>query len=58
VQLFKAQLAHYRGHKEAAVAMATLPLGALPENVDVARLAAWTVVASVLLNLDEILTKG
>jgi hypothetical protein len=38
--------------------MATLPLGALPENVDVARLAAWTVVASVLLNLDEILTKG
>ena len=58
VQLFKAQLAHYLGHKEEAVAMATVPLGAVPENMDTAQLAAWTVVASVLLNLDEILTKG
>ncbi len=58
VHLFKAQLAHYLGHKEEAVTMATVPLGAVPENMDTAQLAAWTVVASVLLNLDEILTKG
>jgi hypothetical protein len=35
--------------------MATDPLGPLPTSLDadVADLAAWTVVANVLLNLDE-----
>ncbi len=31
--------------------------GALPDDVDVAELAAWTMVANVLLNLDETITK-
>ena len=57
-RLFKAQLKHYRQHKAAALQMATVPLGALPEKMDAAELAAWTVVASVLLNLDETLSKG
>ena len=35
--------------------MATDPLGPVPSDVaaDVADLAAWTVVANVILNLDE-----
>ena len=32
---------------------ATNPLGPAPAGVDVADLAAWTVVGNVLLNLDE-----
>ncbi len=38
--------------------MATVPLGALPKDMNAAEAAAWTVVASVLLNLDETLSKG
>ena len=42
---------------EAAKKMATEPLGPAPEEVDVIDLAAWTVVANVLMNLDEMLMK-
>ena len=58
VRLFKAQLEHYRQHEDAALKMATVPLGPLPEDMNAAEVAAWTVVASVLLNLDETLSKG
>jgi hypothetical protein len=37
--------------------MATDPIGPVPEGVDAAELAVWTVVANVLLNLDETLTR-
>ncbi|KAA5546886.1 DUF1553 domain-containing protein [Roseiconus nitratireducens] len=40
-----------------AVKMATDPLGPLPENSDPAEFAAWTVVANVILNLDETFMK-
>jgi len=40
-----------------AKAMATKPLGALPAGMSEPDLAAWTVVANVLLNLDEFLMK-
>jgi hypothetical protein len=36
-----------------AMNFATKPIGAAPAGVDVADLAAWTVVGNVLLNLDE-----
>jgi hypothetical protein len=49
---------HYRQDLEAARALATEPLGPLPEGMDAAELAAWTTVANVLLNLDGVLTKG
>ena len=38
--------------------MATSQLGKPKDNADIAELAAWTVVANVLLNLDEVITKG
>ena len=40
-----------------AEAMATKPLGPAPKDIRVSDLAAWTVVANVLLNLDETLAK-
>ncbi|MEX0741210.1 MAG: DUF1553 domain-containing protein, partial [Phycisphaeraceae bacterium] len=47
----------YADQPEQAKAMATDPLGPLPDGADAADYAAWTVVANVLLNLDEALMK-
>ena len=38
--------------------MATDPIGPLPKDANATDLAAWTAVASTLLNLDETITKG
>lgn len=53
--LYFDELAHYSADPEAARLMATDPIG--PTEGDVRSLAAWTVVASVVLNLDELLTR-
>jgi len=47
----------FRAQPEAATAMATDPLGALPEGMDPGAMAAWTVVANAILNLDEFLMR-
>jgi hypothetical protein len=56
--LFASEREHYAKDAKAAASMATEPLGPLPAGMDAADLAAWTVVANVLLNLDGVLTKG
>ena len=56
--LYESELATYRADADAAGKLATQPLGPLPANTDAAELAAWTVVANVLLNLDAVLTKS
>jgi len=56
--LFDAELATQRAAPEAAKKLATGPTQPLPEKSDAAEVAAWTVVANVLLNLDAVLTKG
>jgi hypothetical protein len=58
MELYTSELAHYRTHPDAALKLATDPLGPLAEGTDAAELAAWTVVANVLLNMDGVLTKG
>jgi hypothetical protein len=58
VELYETELAHYRSDAEAAAKLATDPLGPLPEGLDAADTAAWTVVANVLLNLDGVLMRG
>ena len=50
-------LAVFQQDAKRAADMATNPLGPVPAGADVADLAAWTTVASVLLNLDETLMK-
>ena len=58
VQLWQTQMDYYAQHQDEARKTATVPLGALPKEMKVPALAAWTVIASVLLNLDETLSKG
>ncbi|MFM1921827.1 MAG: hypothetical protein RLZZ303_3461 [Candidatus Hydrogenedentota bacterium] len=55
--LYRSELAHYREAPEAAMVMATQPIGPLPEGANASVLAAWTVVANALMNTDEFLTK-
>lgn len=57
MQLYEASLAHFSGAPEEARQLATEPLGTAPEQMNLAELAAWTVVGNVLLNLDETLMK-
>jgi Protein of unknown function (DUF1553)/Protein of unknown function (DUF1549)/Planctomycete cytochrome C len=47
----------YANKRAEALQIATDPLGPLPPNMDPVDLAAYTVVANVLLNLDETLAK-
>jgi len=58
VALYQAQLEKFRQDRDAAVALATEPLGPLPDGLDPAELAAWTTIANVLLNLDGVLPRG
>lgn len=50
-------LASYRQNADSALKMATEPLGPAPAGADVPELAAWTVVANVITNLDEFLMR-
>jgi hypothetical protein len=55
--LFEQQLAHYRGDKKAAVDLLRVGETKRDAKFDASELAAWTVVASAVLNLDETITK-
>ena len=58
VALYQRELANYQQDEKAADKMANSELGKPPADLNIAELAAWTVVANVLLNLDETITKG
>jgi hypothetical protein len=58
VVLYQRELANYQQDEKAADKMANSELGKPPTGLDNAVLAAWTVVANVLLNLDETIMKG
>jgi hypothetical protein len=62
LELHRRALERYRGDRGGAISMATDPLGPLEKDPRLARteaadLAAWTVAANVLLNLDEFLAR-
>ena len=56
-ELYTGELEHYRTDAAAALALATEPLGPLEEGQSAAELAAWTVVANVMLNQDAVLVR-
>jgi len=58
VALYEQELAEYKQDPTAAKKLATGNLGDPPKGVSMEALAAWTVVANVILNLDETITKG
>ena len=55
--LYDAMLSKYEKDQSAAMKLATDGYSGKIEKADAPKLAAWTVVANVLLNLDETLTK-
>jgi hypothetical protein len=57
VDLFDKTYKQFQNAQPQAEALATKPLGPAPKGMNVVDLAAWTVVANVLLNLDETLAK-
>jgi hypothetical protein len=56
-RLYELSLGRFKADPMQAVRMATEPLGTAPPGVNVAELAAWTVVSNTLLNLDEVLAR-
>jgi hypothetical protein len=56
-KLVRESSAVYQKDTAGATKMATDPLGDPPADVDIAKLAAWTVAASVIMNLDEFLMR-
>ena len=56
-ELVTAQQSEYAAAPEAARQLASDPLGPPPPDWDAAELAAWTVAANVLLNMDAVLNK-
>lgn len=57
-KLLTSELENYHADSAAAAKLAASPTLPLPPGADVAELAAWTVVANVILNLDGVLTKS
>jgi Protein of unknown function (DUF1553)/Protein of unknown function (DUF1549)/Planctomycete cytochrome C/NedA-like, galactose-binding domain len=55
--LYEQALARFRKAPADAMKLATDPLGPAPKGMDMAELAAWTVVGNVLMNLDEFLAR-
>jgi hypothetical protein len=57
VELYENACESLGSHPDDAVALATNPLGVLPDNLNAIDAAAMTVVGNVLLNLDEMFMK-
>ncbi|MCB9782828.1 MAG: DUF1553 domain-containing protein [Candidatus Omnitrophica bacterium] len=58
LNIYGKQLEDYRSDTEAAEKFVSVGESPIPENLDKADLAAWTTVASMILNLDEAITKS
>ncbi|MDC0274296.1 DUF1553 domain-containing protein, partial [Planctomycetaceae bacterium] len=58
MQLYQQSLKHFRENSEAAQQLLSLGESKNPEGLDPVEHAAWTIVASTLLNMDESLTRN
>jgi len=57
LRLYELAIQRFQADAAQATRMATEPLGPAPAEMNVAELAAWTVVGNTLLNLDEALAR-
>jgi hypothetical protein len=57
VKLYQDQLAEYQANKDAAAKFLSVGESKRDQKLDVSEHAAWTLVANVILNLDETVTK-
>jgi Protein of unknown function (DUF1553)/Protein of unknown function (DUF1549)/Planctomycete cytochrome C len=57
-RIYRQQLANYTANHAAAEQLLKVGESARPPEVEAAVLAAWTALGNVLLNLDEVITKG
>ena len=55
--LFHKQLAHYRGARTAALQLLGVGDSKWDTRLDASEVAAWTIIANTILNLDETITK-
>lgn len=58
VELAAAQVDHFQAHPELARQLLAVGEASSPSELDSAKLAGWTMVASTILNLDETLTRN
>ncbi|HYV29331.1 MAG TPA: DUF1553 domain-containing protein, partial [Candidatus Eisenbacteria bacterium] len=58
LKLYRNQLASYRRDSKTATKLLRVGESAINSKLDPAELAAWTMVANAILNLDETITKG
>ncbi len=57
MELLEDQKKHFEGRTAAAVYVTAMDLNKIPEDVDLHKVAPWTMVARVLLNMDETITR-
>jgi hypothetical protein len=57
-RVYEQQLAVYHKDRQAALKLLGVGESRREEKLDVAELASWAVIASVVLNLDETVTRG
>ncbi len=57
MELLEDQKKYFDGRTAAAVYVAAPDLNKIPEDLDLHKVAPWTIVARVLLNMDETITK-
>jgi hypothetical protein len=58
VNAYSEELAHYQARADAAERLASSSSLPLAPRLDRAEVAAWTMAANVMLNLDEVVTKN
>ncbi len=58
LDVYRSTLARFRSDHQAAEKLVTVGESKRSDTLDVSQLAAWSVVANMILNLDETITKG
>ncbi len=57
-EIYAKQLQHFQTNKEAAAKLIAIGESKASESLDASDLAAWTTIGNILLNVDEMITKG